>query len=134
VDELTFADIDADMAESAAHGVEEHEVAGLELAGVDLLGGGGLLFGAAREHVTDRLVVHGADEAAAIETRFGGVAATAIGDAQETDGGHHQVGCALCDGLANLLELPDDAFVGQHSCQLVIGLFLLRGRMNSDGK
>ncbi len=71
MDELAFADVDADMAEGAAHGVEEHEVAGLELAAVDLFGGGGLFFGAAREHVAHGLVVHRADEAAAVEAGFG---------------------------------------------------------------
>jgi hypothetical protein len=134
MDELAFADIDADMAEGAAHGVEEHEVAGLELAAVDLLGGGCLLFGAAGEHVADRLVVHGADEAAAIETRFRRVAAAAVRHAEEADGGHHQVGSSFGDGLTDLLELSDQALVGEQACQLVIGSVLLRGCMDSDGK
>ena len=35
MDELAFADIDADMAEGALHGVEEHQVAGLQVFLVD---------------------------------------------------------------------------------------------------
>ena len=83
-----------DVAEGAAHGVEEHQVAGLELAAVDLLGGGGLLFGAAREQVAHRLVVHRAHEAAAVEAGFHCIAAAPVGHAQEADGGDDQVGGA----------------------------------------
>ena len=70
VDELALADVDAHMAEGAAHGVEEHQVAGLEFLAVDFLAGSGLLFGAARKQVADRLGVHRAHEAAAVEAGF----------------------------------------------------------------
>lgn len=133
MDEFAFADIDADMAEGAAHGVEEHEVAGLELAAIDLFGGGGLLFGATRKQVAHRLVVHRANEAAAIEAGLRRVAAAAVGDAEEADGGHHQIGGSLGHGLANLLELSDQTLVGQHSLH-VVGSILLRGCVDSDGK
>ena len=115
MDELAFADIDADVAEGAAHGVEEHQVAGLEFAAIDLLGGGGLFFGAARKQVADGLVVHRAHEAAAVEAGFDRVAAAAVGDAQEADGGDDQIGGAIDDGLADLLELADQALVGSRA-------------------
>src|SRR5674476_23141 len=45
VNEFALTDVDADVAESVAHGVEEHQVAGQQVRSLDLLGGGGLLLG-----------------------------------------------------------------------------------------
>ena len=39
VDELAFTNVNAHVAEGASHGVEKHEVAGLELAAVNRLSG-----------------------------------------------------------------------------------------------
>ena len=104
----------------------------LEVVAVDLLRGGGLLFGAAREQVAHRLVVHGADEAAAIEPGLGRVPAAAVGDAEESNGRHDEVGGASHHGLPDLLELADDALVGHHRFQF-FGLVLLRCGVGCEG-
>jgi hypothetical protein len=93
-----------------------------------------LLFGAAGEHVAHRLVVHGANETAAVEAGFRRIAAAAIGDAKEADGRDHQVGSSFGDGLTDLLELPDQTSVGEHAGHLVIGSVLWRGCMGSESK
>ena len=71
---------------------------GLQVFLVDLLGGRRLFVGAARQHQADGLLVHGAHEAAAVETGFGRVAAALVGHAQETHGRDDQVGSAIGDG------------------------------------
>ncbi|GER15889.1 hypothetical protein VCH24_08840 [Variovorax boronicumulans] len=81
-----------------------------------------------------RLVVHGADEAAAIEAGFGGVAAAAVRNAEETDGGHDEVGRALCDGLANLMELADQAAFGKDSVHLIRSILLRGGGVDGHGE
>ena len=92
MDELAVANVDAHMAEGAAHGVEEHQVAGLEFVAVDLFRGCRLLLGAAWQHQANRLGVHGAHKTTAIKAGFGAVAATLIGHAQETHGVADQLG------------------------------------------
>jgi hypothetical protein len=84
--------------------------------------------------MADRLVVHGANEAAAVETRFGGIATAAVRNAEKTDGRHDQVGGSFGDGLADLLELSDQAFVGEQAGKFVIGSVLLGGSLDGDGK
>lgn len=64
--------------------------------------------------MADGLVVHGADEAAAVESGFSGVAAAAVGNAQETHCSHHQIGGAFDNALTNLLQLAHQTLVGDH--------------------
>jgi hypothetical protein len=122
VDEFAVADINADMAESAAHGVEKHQVAGLQVVFVDALGGGSLLFGAARQQEADALLVNGADKAAAVKTGFGGVAAALVGHAQETHGVDDQLGSLVADVLANMVNFGQQALVGQQFVHVVAEL------------
>src|SRR5258707_4488459 len=86
MDEVAVADIDADMAEGAAHGVEEHQITGLEFVLVDFLRGLCLLVSAARQDLAQGFGVDGADEAAAVEAGLGTVAAAAVGNADEAHG------------------------------------------------
>jgi hypothetical protein len=53
MDELAIADIDADMAERAPHGVEEHQITRLEVGPVDGLGGRGLFVGTPGQNQTN---------------------------------------------------------------------------------
>jgi 6-phosphogluconate dehydrogenase (decarboxylating) len=59
--------VDAHMAERAAHGVEEHQIARLQVLFLDGGGGGGLFVGATGQGQTGCLLVDGTDKAAAIE-------------------------------------------------------------------
>ena len=92
MDEFAITHINADMAESAAHGVEEHQVTGLEVAAVNLLCGVGLFSRDAWQHLAHGLGVDCANKAAAIEAGFSAGAAKAIGHAKEAHGRHHQIG------------------------------------------
>ena len=77
VDEAAFSHIDAHMAEGAAHGVEEHQVAGLELVLLDRFEvlGPGLLVGPARQHQPHAHLKDVAREAAAVKAVLDGGAA-----------------------------------------------------------
>src|SRR6202012_2457406 len=68
--ELVVADIDADMRERAAHGVEEHQIARLEVADATLFTDAAHFLGAARQRHTERVLEDVADKAAAIEPRI----------------------------------------------------------------
>jgi hypothetical protein len=105
VDELAVAHVDADVAEGAAHGVEEHQVTGLELAAFDGLCGRGLLVGSARQQLADGLLVDGAHKAAAIEPCFVAVAAPLVRHAQEGQGVDDEAGGLVAGGGAGLLHL-----------------------------
>jgi hypothetical protein len=97
VDELALADVDAHVREGALEGVEEHQVARFQLVALHLQQARRmrLLVGAARQHQAQAAVEHVAREAAAVEAGFLGVAAAAVGHAEEVHRGHHQVGRAV---------------------------------------
>ena len=67
VHEMVVAEINADMREGTAHGVEEHQVARFELAGVNLLSDFAHFLGGTRRRGTDAVLEYEADEAAAVE-------------------------------------------------------------------
>ena len=106
MDELVVADVDADVGEGALHGVEEHQVARLQLAAADLqqAGGVGLLVRPARQHHADTQLEDVPGEAAAIEAALGTGATTAVGHAEEVHRRHHQFGGGGADRLAHRLH------------------------------
>ena len=111
--------VEAPLPVAAGHVLDADLGARLEIAPLDFLGRRGLLFGAAGQEMADGLVVHRADEAAAIETGLGGIAATTVRDTEEADRGDDQVGRAVDDVLAHVLQVADDAFFGKHPVHLV---------------
>jgi hypothetical protein len=86
VDELAVADVDAHVREGAAHGVEEHQVTGLEFVARCHRSAGrprGLLVGAARQHQAEAVLEDVAREAAAVEALLSANCRRAVGHAQE---------------------------------------------------
>ena len=79
--ELVVADIDADVRERAAHRIEEHQIARLQVAHANLLAHPAHFLGAARQRHTERVLEHVAHEAAAIEPRIRRVAAPTVAHA-----------------------------------------------------
>ena len=122
VDELVVTHVDAHVAESLPHGVEEHQVAGLQILFVDFLSGGGLLTGATGQHLAHGLFEHGADKAAAIEAGVSIGASTAVGHAQECHGIDHQVGGTVAYRLTHLVHMRDDTALGQIALNIVCGI------------
>ena len=78
MDEFTVTEIDPDMGERAAHGVEEHEIAGLEFLATDLVAEAGHFTGGARQVETDRVAEHVEHQAAAVEAGLGRRTAKAV--------------------------------------------------------
>jgi hypothetical protein len=108
------------VAERALHGVEEHQVTGLQLGGVDGLRGGGLLVAAPWQHPPGDLLVHRLDEAAAVQPAgLGRVAAPLVGHADETHGVYRQLAGACAQFAPGLLQPLHQAAVGQKSAQVV---------------
>jgi hypothetical protein len=66
--EAVVAQIDADMRKSAAHGIEENEVAGLQFVAVDHRTDLALLSGTTRQQHADRFLEDDLDKGAAVET------------------------------------------------------------------
>jgi hypothetical protein len=91
MDELVVPHIDTHMAEGLTHGVEEHQVTGLQILLVDFFRDGGLFTGATRQDLTHGLLKHGAHKPTAIKTCAGVGSPTAIGHAQKSHGIDHQV-------------------------------------------
>ena len=86
MNELAIAHVNPNVTEGAFHGVKKHQIAGLEFAAVNLLCRCGLVFGAARQHLANRLLEHRADKAAAIEARLYCASPELVGDTQKTHG------------------------------------------------
>jgi hypothetical protein len=78
VNELVVAEVDADVRERKPAGIEEHEVAGLQVVERDLVADPAHLLGRPRQRDAGHLLEHVADEPAAIEAGFGGVAAVLV--------------------------------------------------------
>ena len=91
MNELAFTYVDANMAEGAAHGVEEHQITGFEVIAVDLLSGMGLLGSDTRKYLANRLCIDGANQSAAIKAGFGAGTTQAIRNTQEPHGRNDQV-------------------------------------------
>ena len=72
---LVVADINADVRERVAHGVEEHQVARTQFSRLDAGANAAHFNSAARQQKTERVVEDIADEAAAVEARFRRIAA-----------------------------------------------------------
>ena len=115
VDKLAVADVNPNMAERPAHGVEENQVAGAKFSALDGLGNGGLLVGAARQKKARRLLEHGPHEPAAIEAAVGAASSAAVRNTKETHGIEDQfrrffAGCCglFADALPNLTELTTE--------------------------
>jgi hypothetical protein len=85
------------------------------------------------KHQADGLFVHGLDEAAAIETRAGRVAAAAVGHAQEAHGGDYELGRGVGDTVPNLPEPVDQALVGQEALHRRRPLRRRRRRLGTQG-
>ncbi|MNT46072.1 hypothetical protein D3C72_1826930 [compost metagenome] len=89
--ELVVADIDADMREGLAHGVEEHQVARTQVACRHVGADTADFDRAARQHEAEGVMEHVADEAAAVQAGFGAVAAEAVTHADQAQRIHDQV-------------------------------------------
>ena len=113
MDEFALADINADMAEGAPHGVEKNQIAGLQFSAIDFCSGGGLLLGFAGKNQTHRLLVHGPDEAAAVKAGLCGVAATPVRHTEKTDGRNDQFRCFFADGVPYVVNPRQQTFVSQ---------------------
>ena len=111
MDEFAITHVDAYMAKCAAHGVEEYQVAWLEVFFGNSLCCCCLLNGTAWQHAANGLLESGAYEAAAIKTCFGRVAAVAVTHAQKFHGVAYQIRCVVADVLACALELREHGVV-----------------------
>ncbi len=91
VDEAVVAEIDADVREGEAAGVEEHEVARLQVARRHLLADLAHVSRRPRQGHAGHLLEHIADEPAAIESGLGRVAAPLVADADQVERGSGEV-------------------------------------------
>ena len=141
MDEFAITHVDTHMAECAAHGIEEHQITGLEVAAVDLLSGIGLFGRDARQNLAHGLGVDGPHKTAAVEAGFCIGAAQAIGNPKEAHGRHHQIGgffghvltCfaheisrLLGHGVSSFTQLGDEAAVDQQLGHVVVTLLARR--------
>ena len=67
MDKFVITHVNAHVAEGLSHGVEEHQVAGLQIFFVYFFSGIRLFACAAGQDLTQSLFVHGSDETAAIK-------------------------------------------------------------------
>ena len=95
MDELIVADVDADMREGAAQGIEEDEIAGLQFSGTDGAADAADLFAAAGQHCSECFVKHETYETAAVEPRVGCVAAEAVLHAEKRKRPEHDLGAHI---------------------------------------
>ena len=86
MDEVAFAHINANVAESPAHGVEKHQIARFQVGAVNFFGCGCLLGGAAGENQSCRLFENGSDKSATVETGVAAGAAALVGHTQKAYG------------------------------------------------
>ena len=83
VQEVAVTKVNADVRESPAHGVEEHEITGFEFVQGNMLANLALLAGGARQVGTDAFLEHHLHETAAVEAGFDVAATHAISHANE---------------------------------------------------
>ena len=98
------------MAEIAAHGVEEHQVARLKFFFVDDLGRSCLLVCPAGQYQPYGLVKHGANKAAAVKTGFCTVAPAFVRHTQKTHCVTDQVCRTVCDDIGFVGHFVTDIF------------------------
>jgi hypothetical protein len=84
VDELAITDVNANMAEGAAHGVEEHQVTGVEFTAVNFVSNSSLLFGSPGQQAANGCFINVPHETTAIKTGFNSRTTTLVGNAQQT--------------------------------------------------
>jgi hypothetical protein len=89
MDKFAFTHINANMAEGAAHRVEENQIAGLQVGSVYFFGRGCLLAGPTGQDQTGGLLKNRTDKAAAIKTTIGVCAPALVGDTKESHGIYH---------------------------------------------
>ena len=104
MNELAFSDIDANVAEGAAQGVEKHQVARLQFGFIDFFSGLRLRLGVVRQNQTQGVFIHGLYKATAVKA-LDARAATAIGHTQVAHGVDHQVRGLRADVLADCAYL-----------------------------
>lgn len=121
VDEFSIAHVNAYVAESSFHRVEEDEVARLEISRVNLRRRGRLLLCAAGQHHSNRLFCNCADKTAAIEPGFHRIATPAVGHTEKTDGVRNQFCCAADSVLTHLLDLDDEPLIGKKPVKVIAG-------------
>src|SRR5690606_37236399 len=91
--ETPATDVDAGMADPvAATGGKEHQIAALQIAAPDT-GHTQVdhLAGRTRQANPGCMLIHIADQATAVETTFGGIAAVAVGRAFKANGTDHHI-------------------------------------------
>ena len=76
MDKFVVTHVDAHMAEGLSHGVEEHQVAGLQIFFVYFFSGVCLFTRAAGQYFAQSLLIHRSHKTAAIKTVVVGAAAT----------------------------------------------------------
>ena len=121
MDEFAVADIDADVAEGTAHGVEEHQIAGLQFVFVNFLSGRSLLRRLAWQQQSGSLLVDGAHKAAAIKTDVGLGAAAFVGHTQKRHRVHHQFGSAVTNFVADITNPGQQAALRQQAGHVIAG-------------
>jgi len=83
VDEFAVTHINAHVAEGSFHGVEENQVAWLELIAIDFFSDLGLFLSSSRQYQAYRLFIHVAHKAAAIKAFFFAGTAPFVGHTQK---------------------------------------------------
>ena len=96
MEEVVVAEVDTNVRESSAHGVEEYEIAGLQLTLVDNIAYLALFPGCAWQKQAERIFVDQLNEAAAIESTFSTGATTAVVDTNQLQALEDQVLGAAC--------------------------------------
>ena len=129
MNELAVTHINAHMAECAAHGVEEHQIARLELFFIDFLGGLGLIIGLARQKMAHGVLVDGAYKAAAIKTCLCAGAPKAIGNTDHAHGRIDHGRGICCDRLPHGLQIGAETALFQN-----FGQPILRKRFTGSGR
>jgi len=119
MDEFSFADIDADMAECVPHGVEKYQITRPQVGTFYFLGNGSLLLGFAWQDQAHGLLKYGFDKTTAVKTTFYRIATAPIGYAEKTHGCDNQLGGIVTDRLSHLVDSRQQTFVAQELLQLV---------------
>ena len=101
------------MAEGPFERIKKHQITGFELRPVNILRCCCLLFGAARQHQANALLVHGANKTTAVKARFSRIAAAFVRYAQKPHGIKYKLGSLVTHVLPNLIDLAEQSFVSQ---------------------
>ena len=98
MDKLVVSDVNADVADVAAAGVEAEDIAGLKIGGVDMNAVRGLI-GCNSVDIYSEMLEHIVDEARTVKPGFGGRAAPAVFIAEISAGKIHYI--LTCGGRAD---------------------------------